>query len=120
MFVGGYWGIKENQKQFFIDVASARGFDALVALNWYDIGGDSSLSSFAHKFRVIKTNFILLFILFCILFNILKKLFFKLLLQGGLALLEYYDKSFSKALVHLFPNIPFDIKKFRSPYLGIN
>ncbi len=34
MFVGNYWKSTENQRKFFIEFASQKGFDPLELKNW--------------------------------------------------------------------------------------
>ncbi len=37
LFVGKYWRNAHNRRKFFIEFASQKGFDPLVAINWQNV-----------------------------------------------------------------------------------
>ena len=49
---GKYWDKKEHRKLFFDDLARTKGFDPLVAENWYSIDKETVLAEKVRLFPV--------------------------------------------------------------------
>ncbi len=78
-----YWRSTENQRKFFIEFASQKGFDPLIPENWDNITKED-ISKQVRR-RLLGCSIILL-------------------LQGGAFVSTYYD-NFQQALLELLPNI---------------
>lgn len=81
-----------SRRNFFLEFASAKGFDPLNPSFWYSVTTDEIL---ANKVRVPGY-----------------KEFIDDIVQRGEAVLLPYQGSFGKALLHLFPEIGLDGSKF--------
>lgn len=87
---GKYWNNAQNRRKFFDDFAAKRGFDALIAENWYPIQQKDIIAVKVRK----------------------SPLFLKLIFAKGGAPIMYYHGSLPKALQYLYPEMKLDEKNF--------
>lgn len=96
--VAAFWTKPENRRLFFDEFAKSRGFDPLLASNWYDFISDDFI-----KIKVCICLFLLFHTYVFILF----------LLKGGSGVLKHYDGSYSQALLDVYPFIGLEALKFK-------
>lgn len=86
-----YWLDIENRRKYFTDYARGKGFDPLIAENWYHIPS----KSVANDSQVPPP-------LSCLIIN---------LFQQGLV---WYSGSFRNAIMEAFPDVKFDENRFKT------
>jgi hypothetical protein len=119
-----YWisGNGKNMRRFFEDFAKRRNFDPLVPENWYLVDKSDILEekvlfflffflSFSFPFSLSSTSFLLFAFPPSLLFF---RHIHNLNSQGVDSFLLHFKRNHIKALLHLFPDIGLDEKKFTS------
>jgi hypothetical protein len=88
------WTTEANRRAFLDKFAQARGFDPLIAENWYPIDSVTLRSQVVYFLNVLP--------------EILRDL-------QAPRLASYYNDSHIKAIMQLYPDIGLEAEKFKSP-----
>lgn len=96
LVIVAYWQAVANRRKFFVDIADDKGFDPMVADNWYALTLEEVIQ---HKVRKKKGGG---------LFS--QHLYLRE--QNATLVLAYYNGSFENALVHLFPEVSLERGEF--------
>lgn len=93
VMIGGQWERPEDRRRFFEDLAKEHGFNSQDVNHWYHVSTKNIIS------RKVCVG---LLISFCLLFYY----------QGSSSVLVHHEGNFKKALIELYPNLPFNIALF--------